>query len=74
MTIGPGLANSPLFRGVKSAIAPREALILLILINHPDLIHSRAEDLATLDLKSPEACGLRDALLQFAERSDAATL
>ncbi|MBM3623947.1 MAG: DNA primase, partial [Alphaproteobacteria bacterium] len=71
LTIGPGLANSPLFRGVKAGIAPREALILLILINHPDLIDSRAEDLATLDLNSADARALRDALLRFAEGGDA---
>ncbi|MGD9656473.1 MAG: DNA primase [Methylocystis sp.] len=67
LTIGPALANSPLFRGVKSGIAPREALILLILINHPGLIDSRVEDLATLDLDSTDARALRDALLRFAE-------
>lgn len=71
MTIGPALANSPLFRGVKSGISPREALILLILINHPDLIAPRVEELATLDLNSADARALRDALLRFAERSDA---
>ncbi|MFO1126159.1 MAG: DNA primase [Methylocystis sp.] len=71
LTIGSALANSPLFRGVKSGIAPREALILLILINHPDLIDPRAEDLATLDLNSADARALRDALLRFAERGDA---
>ncbi|MGD9545090.1 MAG: DNA primase [Methylocystis sp.] len=68
LTIGPALANSPLFRGVKGGITPREALILLILINHPDLIDARAEDLATLDLESADARALRDALLRFAER------
>jgi DNA primase len=72
VTIGPALANSPLFRGVKSGIAPREALMFLILINHPDLIDSHAEDLATLDLESRDAHALRDALLGFAERNDAA--
>ncbi|MGJ0395960.1 MAG: DNA primase [Methylocystis sp.] len=70
LTIGPALANSPLFRGVKSGIAPREALILLILLNHPDLIDPRVEELATLDLNSPDARALRDALLRFAERND----
>lgn len=70
VTIGPALANSPLFRGVKAGIAPREALILLILINHPDLIDAHAEDLATLDLDSRDASALRDALLRFAERGD----
>jgi len=68
MTIGPALANSPLFRGVKAGITPREALILLILINHPELIDSRAEDLATLELESADARALRDGLLRFAER------
>ncbi len=71
LTIGPALANSPLFRGVKAGIAPREALILLILINHPDLIDHRVEDLATLDLNSADARALRDGLLRFAERGDA---
>ncbi|MFO1103326.1 MAG: DNA primase [Methylocystis sp.] len=74
LTIGPALANSPLFRGVKSGIAPREALILLILINHPDLIDSRIEELATLDLNSADARALRDALLRFAEANDAERL
>ncbi len=67
MRIGPGLANSPLFRGVKNAIAPREGLILLILINHPDLLASRMDELATLELASADAGALRDALLRWVE-------
>jgi DNA primase len=74
LTIGPALANSPLFRGVKSGIAPREALILLILINHPGLIDPRVEELATLDLNSADARALRDALLRFAEANNAERL
>ncbi len=74
LTIGPALANSPLFRGVKSGITPREALILLILINHPDLIDPRVEEFATLDLNSADARDLRDALLRFAERNDPARI
>jgi DNA primase len=67
MRIGPALANSPLFRGVKTTMAPREALILLILINHPDLIAPHTDELATLDLHAADAGVLRDALLRWVE-------
>jgi DNA primase len=65
--ISSALANSPLFRGVKAPIAPRDALILLILINHPEVLASQVEEVAGLDFASPEATALRDALLRFAE-------
>ncbi|MEF3367802.1 DNA primase [Methylocystis sp. 9N] len=67
LRIGPSLANSPLFRGAPAALPPREALILLILINHPDLLGARTDDLATIDLASAEAAALRDALLRWVE-------
>lgn len=67
LRIGPSLANSPLFRGAPAALPPREALIILILINHPDLLAARIDDLATLDLASAEAGDLRNALLRWVE-------
>jgi DNA primase len=42
----------------------REALILLVLLNHPALIGAHAEDLAHLDLISPEARRLCDLLVR----------
>jgi DNA primase len=65
--IGPSLASSPLFRGVKVPISPREALILLIFINHPDLLASHIEDLAALELASSELEALRSTLIRCAQ-------
>jgi len=66
LRIGASLANSALFRGVAQPISPREAIILLILMNHPDLVVSHIEELAQLELASGEAQQMRDALLQCA--------
>lgn len=65
--ISPALANSPLFRGVQPAIAPRDALILLILMNHPEVLLAQVEEVAGLEFASPDASSLRDALVRFAE-------
>ncbi len=72
--ISPALANSPLFRGVKSAIGPRDALILLILMNHPELVPAHLEEIAGLEFASPEAAALRDAILRWAEAGERPTL
>jgi DNA primase len=66
VTIGASLARSPLFRGQAAAIAPREALILLILLNHPHLVPPRLEEVAALDLASAEARELRAVLIRSA--------
>ncbi|MGE5369640.1 MAG: DNA primase [Chloroflexota bacterium] len=65
--ISPSLANSPLFRGVRSPIAPRDALILLILMNHPEVLAAQVEEVAGLEFASGEAAALRDAMLRWAE-------
>lgn len=65
--ISPALANSPLFRGVKAPISPREGLILLVLINHPELIAAQIDEIAALDFAAPEARQMRDALVRWAE-------
>lgn len=67
LRVGPSLANSPLFRGVSAPIAPREGLILLILMNHPELLAERIDEVAELDFASPEAIALRDALVRWRE-------
>ncbi|PWB80723.1 MAG: DNA primase, partial [Methylocystaceae bacterium] len=64
VTIGSSLANSPLFRGTKPSIAPREALILLILMNHPQLLATHLEEVAALDLGSAEVEALRAVLVR----------
>jgi DNA primase len=52
--ISPTLSRSPLLAG-RLGMPMREALILLVLLNHPGLIGAHAEDLAHLDFASPEA-------------------
>ncbi|SFK54896.1 DNA primase [Methylocapsa palsarum] len=64
--IGRSLAQSPLLRPGAGALPPREALILLILINHPELLERHVEALADLEFSSREAGGARDRLLDFA--------
>jgi DNA primase len=60
------LANSPLFRPGEPCLPPRDALILLLLLNHPGLIGRHIEDLAEIGFSSAEAGALRDALLASA--------
>ncbi|ACA21021.1 DNA primase [Methylobacterium sp. 4-46] len=70
----PLLARSSLFAGGTSS---REALIIGVLVVHPELLAGEAEDLAALDLASADARDLRQALLDHAAEGgpgDAAAL
>ncbi len=69
--VSPALANSQLFRGGKTAVSAREALILLILMNHPELLVGAVDEIAALDCSAPEAAALRDALVRWAEADEA---
>jgi DNA primase len=60
----PRLGASPMVRGFKSAIPPREALILLAVVRHPWLLDSHAEEFAGLDFLHPDADALRRAILE----------
>lgn len=64
----PALMASALVRGPRAAIPMREALILAALVNHPWLIDGREEDIAGLDLRHPQAEGLKQALLDVHAR------
>ena len=61
----PQLASSPIVRGGRSALRPREALILVALVNHPFLLASHAEELAELEFRHPETDQLRRAILDL---------
>jgi DNA primase len=63
-TPSPRLGASPMVRGFKSAIPPREALILLAVVRHPWLLDSHAEEFAGLDFLHPDAGALRRAILE----------
>ena len=62
----PPLRHSPLVRGYKSAIPPREALILLAVIQHPWLLETHLEEFAELEMIHPDADRLRRAVLESA--------
>ena len=64
--MSPRLGVSSLVRGYRSGLPPREALILLAVINHPWLMEHHAEELAELELRHPDADRLRRAVLDAA--------
>lgn len=57
---GPLLIGTAQFAG---GMSDREALIVLALMNHPELLGLEAEDLAGLDFEHPGARAIRDVLL-----------
>jgi DNA primase len=61
------LLQSNLFAGRKETTAPRETLILALLLNHPSLIGRHAEDISRLEFTNEAAGRLRDALLGLDE-------
>jgi DNA primase len=64
--LSPRLGVSALVRGHRSGLPPREALILMVVINHPWLLESHAEEFAELEFRHPDAERLRGALLDAA--------
>jgi DNA primase len=71
------LAASSIVRGHHSAIPPREALILLAVLNHPWLFNDHAEEFVGLDFVHRDAEALRKAILAAAasgHAGDAAAL
>jgi len=62
----PRLAASPIVRGMRTSLPPREALILLALVNHPWLLDTHAEELADLEFRHADGDRLRAAVLDAA--------
>ena len=62
----PRLSASPIVRGSRTALQPREALILLAIVNHPWLLEGHAEELADIEFLHPDADRLRRELLAAA--------
>jgi DNA primase len=62
--LSPRLSQSTLMRGFKSALPPREALILLTVIQHPWLLETHAEEFAELEFIHADADLLRRAILE----------
>jgi DNA primase len=69
VVVSDTLRNSRLLkpgRGIDAT--PREATILMSLVNHPALADSRLESLASLELNSPTSRGLLSAMLDLVTR------
>jgi DNA primase len=64
--LSPRLGQSPLVRGFRSAISPREALILIAVIEHPWLLETHTEEFAEIELVHPDADRVRRAILEAA--------
>ncbi len=62
--LSPRLGASSLVRGFKSALPPREALILLAVVHHPWLLETHAEEFSDLEFRHPDADLLRRAVLE----------
>jgi len=65
LVVSDTLRNSRLLKPARTEATPREAVILLSLVNHPALAESRLEQLAGLDFGSPAARKLFSALLDL---------
>jgi len=74
--VSPRFGVSPIVRGSRSGMSPREALILLTLINHPWLMETHAEEFSELEFRHPDADLMRGAILDAAGHGalDAETL
>jgi DNA primase len=59
------LSGSPIVRGFRSAMPPREALMLVAVVNHPWLLEHHAEQFAELEFLNPDADLLRRTVLEI---------
>jgi DNA primase len=66
------LSASPIVRGFRSSLPPREALILVTVTNHPWLLEHHAEQFAEIEFLNPDADQLRRAILDTASFASAA--
>jgi len=57
------LSGSPIVRGYRTALPPREALILMAAISHPWLLEHHSEEFAELEFLNPDADQIRRAVL-----------
>jgi DNA primase len=78
--LSPQLQTSSIVRGWRSSLPRREALILLLALNHPWLLETEAEQLADMEFLNSDADTLRRAMLDITasrqpdHHSDGATL
>jgi DNA primase len=63
--LSPQFQASPIVRGTRNALPPREALILLAALNHPWLLETEAEQFADVEFHNGDADMLRQAVLDI---------
>jgi len=66
------LSGSPIVRGYRSALPPREALILVAVVNHPWLLEQHTEEFSELEFLHPEGDQLRRTILEAVIEAGAA--
>jgi DNA primase len=71
--ISPQFQGSAAARGARTAMSPREALILLALVNHPWLAARHGEDLIHLDFRQPDLDALKAVIVDLAGHGEAAS-
>ncbi|MGA7488071.1 MAG: DNA primase [Xanthobacteraceae bacterium] len=65
------LAASPVHRGHRAAMPPREALILQAVIHHPWLLHDHLEELAGVEFRHAEAARVKGELIDIVAHGSA---
>ncbi len=77
VVVSQQMAASPVHRGSRTAVPPREALILQAALNYPWLLHDHIEELSRLEFRHADAERLKAALIDIAAHAsalDSATL
>jgi DNA primase len=71
LVVSQQMAASPLYRGARTSVPLREALLLQAALNHPWLLHDHLEDLSQLEFRYPDAERLKSAIIDlFAHNGD----
>lgn len=69
VVVSDTLRNSRMLKtGLVSDVTPREAVIIMTLINHPPLVEMRIEALAHMDFETPAARGVMAGLIDIIGR------
>jgi len=66
VVVSQQMAASPVHRGFRTTVPPREALILQAALNYPWLLHDHLEELSQLEFRHAEAERLKAALIDIA--------
>jgi DNA primase len=77
VVVSQQMTASPVYRGARTSVPKREALILQAALNHPWLLHDHLEELSQLEFHHADAERLKGALIDIAAHAagpDAASI